>query len=291
MPPRVILHPPVITYPPGFRVAFEQEFCTTVSLRKFRDEMPEEVASEYTVGTDLSLCPTLDNVHQLEVRTLFPSSHVDVDILRKLLTYIKAVNKEAPRSNTVNNQSHAFTTRTCGLHVHISTPSEEKSIAAARLIDERIVQRYSPFKERESYCDPKYRSRRGRRYNAIRQVDRTHFEVRIFNGTLKLRGITHWLSAISDIGFSVYAMDAVERSTIAANGWPRAEYIDDEPTVRLDTVFTNQTSRRRPTFIDEMLVTTSATSTYNSPSTRLTRDFLAYSGQQYDNSDLATTNT
>lgn len=91
-----------------------------------------------------------------------------------------------------------FTTRNCGLHVHISWDKVRCAhILFGRLTDS-LVSKIKPFPERVDYCDPEFSSIRGDRYNALRWVNASegHFEVRLFNGTMKLRGILNSLLMI-----------------------------------------------------------------------------------------------
>lgn len=97
-----------------------------------------------------------------------------------------------------NVKKAIFTTRRCGMHIHISWSNKRLAHILFGRLAEVLTQKVKPFDERRQFCCPDFQSFRGSRYSALRWVDMSsgHFEVRIFNGTMKLRGIVQNLKMI-----------------------------------------------------------------------------------------------
>jgi hypothetical protein len=127
--------------------------------------------------------------------------------------------EEIQRIQSFAKAKNIFTTRNCGMHVHISW--ENKRMAhifyghLARVLTEKV----KPFAERKAYCCPDFDSSRGTRYNALRwvQVEDGHFEVRLFNGTMKLRGILNSLRMIRNEALLVARASQAAVRTQSAN--------------------------------------------------------------------------
>ena len=82
-----------------------------------------------------------------------------------------------------------------------------------------LTEKVKPFDERKAFCCPDFNSHRGSRYNALRWVEVSdgHFEVRIFNGTLKLRGIINNLLMIRNEALLVARASQAAIRTQSAN--------------------------------------------------------------------------
>ena len=131
-----------------------------------------------------------------------------------------------PRRSTTNTSVRAlptrknvFTTRNCGMHVHISWENKRMAHVFYGHLARVLTERFKPFDERKGYCCPDFNSGRGARYNALRWVrpEDGHFEARIFNGTMKLRGIVNNLKTIRNEALLVAGASQAAVKTQSAN--------------------------------------------------------------------------
>lgn len=112
-----------------------------------------------------------------------------------------------------------FTTKNCGMHVHISWENKRMAHILYGHLANVLTQKVKPFEERKEYCCPDFNSSRGARYNALRWVhtESGHFEVRLFNGTMKLRGIVNNLRMIRNEALLVARASQAAIRTQSAN--------------------------------------------------------------------------
>lgn len=201
-----------IVFPSGVRVGYELEFC---SMRGIPQSVFQPLADWYDLGRDSSLGPKNVYAHMYEIRSKAPMNVVSVEVIALLLEQLKLMDHvpsisgiewhriTSPRvRNSLLDEPApkrcVFTTRQCGLHVHVSWTNRRLATVLFGRLAESVVTKVKPFPERKNFCSPSFDSPRGMRYNAIRWVDDCagHFEVRIFNGTMKLRGIMNSLLMI-----------------------------------------------------------------------------------------------
>jgi hypothetical protein len=195
-----------IEFPRGVFVGYELEFC---SMAGIAETVFNPLKSWYYLGRDSSLNPKTIHAHMYEIRSKTPMNSVSVDVIALMLEQLKLLD-DHPDDREWHRVTRAtiwdchskyptkrkvFTTRQCGLHVHISWSDRRLARVLFGKLAESVVTKVKPFKQREDYCSPSFNSMRGLRYNAIRWVDEEagHFEVRVFNGTMKLRGIMNSL--------------------------------------------------------------------------------------------------
>ena len=165
-----------VEFPPGFKFGMEVEFCSPISWPFKHAKWPS-----WQFGTDNSLEPKTE-AYTLELRNNFPSRFLDINELESLLSALHAAN--------------CFTTRNCGIHVHVSHPRTDIMADLFTALKGSLRNRVYPFKERKCYCA--WYQPATSHYAAINWRDRSqsHLEVRIFNGSIKLRGILWPLNQI-----------------------------------------------------------------------------------------------
>ena len=186
-----------LDFPEHVRVGYELEFC---SMSYIPDRITEPLEEWFSFGMDRSLAPRYTLAHLHEVRSRFPMNKVSVDVIALLLEQLELHNQTAPFAHRRRSaaQRNCFTTRNCGLHVHVSSIDRLFAVKLFGRIVENVLPKVNPFPERVEFCSPVFNSPRGERYNALRWVEIAdgHFEVRAFNSTLKLRGIVRSLQLI-----------------------------------------------------------------------------------------------
>ena len=167
-------------FPDGFLIGMEIEFCIPNEryasfITKSR---PMRDLTNWERDEEGGLAPR-EPARQIEMRLSRPVNFFCISELAGLLRCIKA--------------HDGFTTRRCGLHIHVSHPdSGVIEHLRVRLVD--VLWCIKPFPERACYC--LWTTNEVQRYRAINVISPNRFEVRLFNGTLKLRGILHALGLI-----------------------------------------------------------------------------------------------
>lgn len=197
----------VLPLPIGFIMGYEIEFCIPSSvLQRNEDAASLDPSSDtwgpsrtdivrhilrpltpyFKIGTDTSLRPEDPDDYQAEIRT-DTLRELDLKVLSEALSYIR-------------NDAKAFLTRTCGFHIHWSwDPAHDVDKMKTTQMYQacvRLTKKFKPHAERQNYCS--WNSSRGTRYSPVRCVsfDENHYEIRILNGTLKMRGLAHYLKTV-----------------------------------------------------------------------------------------------
>ena len=192
------------------KVGYELEFC---SRKPITYQIRASLVDWFEIGTDRSLAPREPASYMYEIRSREPMNVVSVDVIALMLEELDLVDhyhqEEIDRIRRhsywppdevglpTKNGKSIFTTRNCGVHVHVSWDVKRAHIFFGHLV-KVLTEKVTPFGERVDYCDPGFSSTRGGRYNALRwvEIEDGHFEVRLFNGTMKLRGIVNYLKMI-----------------------------------------------------------------------------------------------
>jgi hypothetical protein len=143
--------------------------------------------------------------------------HDNRQFSQRLAARVRQHQNERPRF--VPSGKNIFTTRNCGMHVHISWENKRMAHILYGHLARVLTEKVKPFDERKNYCCPDFNSRRGARYNALRWVhtESGHFEVRLFNGTMKLRGIVNNLLMIRNEALLVARASQAAIRTQSAN--------------------------------------------------------------------------
>lgn len=191
------------------KIGYELEFC---SRKPITYQIRANLWDWFEIGFDRSLAPRDAAAHMYEIRSRVPMNSVSVDVIALMLEELDLVDHyqevEDTRirrhsywppdyGQTTKNGKSIFTTRNCGVHIHISWDVKRAHVLFGHLT-QVLTEKVKPFSERRDYCSPEFSSTRGGRYNALRwvDIDEGHFEVRLFNGTMKLRGIVNYLKMI-----------------------------------------------------------------------------------------------
>lgn len=165
-----------VEFPLGFKFGMEIEFCSPTPWPFSHEKWPS-----WHFGTDSSLEPRTEACTQ-ELRNAYPSRFLDICELENLLASL--------------HEANCFTTRSCGIHVHVSHPRTDIMADLFEALKNALKSKVNPFKERIDYCS--WWQPTTSHYAAINWCDnsQSHLEIRIFNGSIKLRGILWPLNQI-----------------------------------------------------------------------------------------------
>jgi hypothetical protein len=212
--------PPV----PGWR-RWTDTMTTPTSWTRWSEAMERHASSAgYSTATANSTATTT----YVRPRTNWSDPvDVDIDVDADPRSYQHG-DRVAVSSETQPNQTefqfaptgkNIFTTRNCGMHVHISWTNKRLAHVLYGHLADVLTRKVKPFDERKSYCCPDFDSPRSSRYNALRwvHVESGHFEVRLFNGTMKLRGIVNNLKMIRNEALLVARASQAAIRTQSAN--------------------------------------------------------------------------
>lgn len=165
-----------VEFPPGFKFGMEIEFCSPTPWPFQHTKWPS-----WQFGTDSSLEPRTEAYTQ-ELRNNFPSRFLDINELENLLAAL--------------HKANCFTTRRCGIHVHVSHPRTDIMMDLFSALKNELRAKVTPFDNRVCFCSWLHPDTS--HYAAINWCNKSqsHLEVRIFNGSIKLRGILWPLNQI-----------------------------------------------------------------------------------------------
>ena len=193
--------------------------------------MRERLQKWWMFGSDGSLNPRSSYHESYEIRSQVISGEFSSEVIR-----------ETCKSLTEHG---AYVTRTCGLHVHFSFASKlnidpSKRLAFMRKLEAGVA-KFKPWSERLNYCMPLHKHDRyvekrdngyaAGKYHVVRYCGRQsryglpqpltetadreeilclseqHFEARVFNGTLKPRGIMVAVGAVVNAAAAAVAAE------------------------------------------------------------------------------------
>ena len=147
------------------KYGFELEFAAPRGKRSIIDQ---NLPNGFVCGTDVS-ANKKDN-QGLELRSAIFRQGLPRQKLAKCIKIIK--------------QNEGFVHPVCGFHVHFSGFGEINMLKVVEFFNNM---KNTNWRSRSSYC----RSEWGK-YQIIRKLEGDHYEIRIFNSSLKMRAICHY---------------------------------------------------------------------------------------------------